>query len=125
MSGVRTRLVADRVPVEIVSFSVDPGTDTPEVLKKYARERNADFDDWRFLTGPIDQVKQVIVEGFKQSIQVDSAQAGQPQSILHGSHFVLVDRDLNIRGFYPSDDEGLLRLTRDARIVANEAKDEG
>lgn len=125
MAGVRTRLVGDRVPVRVVSFTVDPETDTPEVLKKYAQERSADYDDWRFLTGPLDQVKHVVVEGFKQGMQDAPTQAGQPQSILHGSHFVLVDRDLYIRGYYASDEEGLLRLTRDARIVASEAADEG
>lgn len=122
MSGVRGKLVADRVPVRIVSFTVDPETDTPEVLKRYAQERGADFDDWRFLTGPIDQVKRVIVEGFKQGMERQpAAQAGQPEAILHGSHFVLVDRDLFIRGYYASDEEGLQRLVRDARIVASES----
>jgi protein SCO1/2 len=118
MAGVRTRLVGDRVPVRIVSFTVDPQTDTPEVLKQYARERSADFEDWRFLTGPLDEIKRVIVEGFKQGMSPQPAQAGQPQSILHGSHFVLVDADLYIRGYYASDGDGLLRLARDARILA-------
>jgi protein SCO1 len=125
MAGVRSRLVGDRVPVRIVSFSVDPVTDTPAVLKQYAKERSADFPDWRFLTGPLDQVKRVIVEGFKQSLSPQPAQVGQPQAILHGSHFVLVDRNLYIRGYYASDEEGLLRLTRDARILAAESRDEG
>jgi protein SCO1/2 len=125
MAGVRTRLVGDRVPVRIVSFTVDAQTDTPAVLKQYARERSADFDDWRFLTGPLDQVKHVIVEGFKQGIQPQPAQAGQPQAILHGSHFVLVDRELYIRGYYASDGDGLLRLARDARILAEHRGGEG
>jgi protein SCO1 len=125
MAGVRTRLVGDRVPVRIVSFTVDPATDTPAVLKQYAKERSADFDDWRFLTGPLDQVKHVIVEGFKQGIQRQPSVAGQPQAILHGSHFVLIDRELYIRGYYSSDEDGLLRLTRDARILASETGDRG
>lgn len=125
MAGVRSRLVGDRVPVRIVSFSVDPVTDTPAVLKQYAKERSADFPDWRFLTGPLDQVKHVIVEGFKQGLQPQPAQAGQPQAILHGSHFVLIDRELYIRGYYASDEDGLLRLARDARILASESKERG
>jgi protein SCO1 len=125
MAGVRSRLVGDRVPVRIVSFSVDPVTDTPAVLKQYAKERSADFDDWRFLTGPLDQVKHVIVEGFKQGVQPQPSVAGQPQAILHGSHFVLIDRDLYIRGYYSSDEDGLLRLTRDARILADSSGKRG
>jgi protein SCO1/2 len=122
MAGVRTRLVGDRVPVRIVSFTVDPQTDTPAVLKQYARERSADHADWRFLTGPIDEIKRVIVEGFKQGLSPQPAQAGQPQAILHGSHFVLVDAELYIRGYYASDGDGLLRLARDARMLAEDAK---
>jgi protein SCO1/2 len=125
MAGVRTRLVGDRVPVKIVSFSVDPATDTPAVLKQYAKERSADYPDWRFLTGPIDQIKQVVVDGFKQGLSSQPGAPGQPQAILHGSHFVLVDRDLYIRGYYASDDEGLLRLARDARILAAERGERG
>jgi protein SCO1/2 len=124
MAGVRGKLVAERVPVQIVSFSVDPATDTPQVLKKYAGERSADFADWSFLTGPVDQIKHVLVEGFKQAYSHEPAQAGHAASILHGSHFVLVDRGFQIRGYYPSDDEGLLKLVRDARILAAE-KEQG
>jgi protein SCO1 len=125
MGRVRGRLVGDRVPVRIVSFTVDPETDTPEVLKQYASERSADYPDWRFLTGPLDQIKRVIVDGFKQGLSRQPAQAGQAQAILHGSHFVLVDRDLYIRGYYASDEDGLLRLTRDARVIAAEPRNEG
>jgi protein SCO1/2 len=124
MAGVRGKLVAERVPVRIVSFSVDPGTDTPAVLKKYAVQRHADYPDWRFLTGPIEDIKHVLIEGFKQAYERQPEQAGQAASILHGSHFVLVDRASRIRGYYPSDEDGLLKLVRDARILAAE-KEQG
>jgi protein SCO1/2 len=120
MSGVRGRLVGDRADVRYVSFSVDPAHDTPAVLKKYALEHGADLPDWRFLTGPLQQVEQVIVSGFKQALQPGPEVAGKARSILHGSHFVLIDRALSIRGYYPSDEEGLLRLARDARILLAE-----
>jgi protein SCO1/2 len=123
MSGVRTQLAPVRSQVQIVSFSVDPANDTPAVLKRYAEKHNADQPDWSFLTGPVDPMKQLIVDGFKQSLSSEPAEAGKAAGILHGSHFVLVDRQLDIRGFYRSDQEGLLRLARDARIlVAEKAK---
>ena len=37
--------------VQIVSFTVDPDKDTPDVLKKYAAAYSADPDRWWFLTG--------------------------------------------------------------------------
>ena len=120
MSGVRTQLAPVRGQVRFVSFSVDPGHDRPDVLKQYAQKHNADQPDWSFLTGPVDQVKQVVVDGFKQTLELTPGEAGKANGILHGSHFVLVDKNLDIRGFYPSDDEGVLRLTRDARILVAE-----
>jgi protein SCO1/2 len=120
MAGVRGRLVGDRKQVRYVSFSVDPEHDTPAVLKKYAIEHSADRSDWSFVTGPLDQVKRVIVSGFKELREVSPEQAGKANAILHGSHFVLIDRQLAIRGYYPSDQEGLLRLARDAAILLAE-----
>jgi protein SCO1/2 len=120
MSGVRTQLAPIRSSVRFVSFSVDPGNDRPEVLKQYAQKHGADQADWSFLTGPADEIKQVVVDGFKQTLEQSDDEPGKAPGILHGSHFVLVDRNLDIRGFYPSDDEGTLRLMRDARILAAE-----
>jgi protein SCO1 len=120
MASVRTRLAAERSELRFVSFSVDPAHDTPDVLKRYARAHDADQPDWSFLTGPAERVQAVILDGFKQSVERAPAAEGQAQTILHGSHFVLVDRASFIRGYYRSDQEGLLNLERDARIVLAE-----
>jgi len=117
LASVRARLVADRVPIRYVSFTVDPATDTPEVLAKYAREHHVDFDDWRFLTGDVEKIKAVIVQGFKQALSEQPGEAGKPANVLHGTHFVLVDGASQVRGYYRSDEEGLLTLARDARIL--------
>src|SRR5699024_4569196 len=37
--------------IELVSFSVDPDYDTPEVLKEYSEDYEADLSNWTFLTG--------------------------------------------------------------------------
>ena len=125
MAGVRTQLAPVRDQVRFVSFSVDPEHDTPGVLKQYAKKHNVDQPDWSFVTGPIDQVKQVVVSGFKQTLEQTPSAAGKAAGILHGSHFVLVDRNLDIRGFYRSDEEGLLRLERDARVLVAEHDAQG
>jgi protein SCO1/2 len=117
LAGLRTRLRGDRSFVRYVSFSVDPETDTPPVLKRYAAERGADREDWRFLTGSLADIKQVVVSGFKQSMQPVPEKDGEPANILHGSHFVLIDGERVIRGYYRSDQEGLLTLARDARVL--------
>jgi protein SCO1/2 len=52
-----------RSKVHFVSISLDPGTDDPEALRRYARERGADLTSWSFLTGPREAVAEV-VQGF-------------------------------------------------------------
>lgn len=44
-------LLADREDVVLLSLTVDPMTDTPEVLNKFAEKIGAKPDDWLFLTG--------------------------------------------------------------------------
>jgi protein SCO1/2 len=46
--------------VRFVSISLDPSKDTPEVLASYARERGLDMPGWSFLTGPPDDVAEVV-----------------------------------------------------------------
>ncbi len=44
--------VANDPHVQLVTFTVDPQTDTPAVLAKYADKYGADPNRWWFLTGP-------------------------------------------------------------------------
>jgi protein SCO1/2 len=87
----------------LVSFSVDPAYDTPPVLTAYAGVHRASPRTWAFLTGAPDAVKRVVVEGLKVSMgrdaggPIDAADFG---SIFHGTHLVLVDPLLRIRGYY-------------------------
>ncbi len=43
----------------LLSITLDPQFDTPEVLADYARRWHADPRNWRFLTGPDDQIRAV------------------------------------------------------------------
>lgn len=117
MADLRLGIVRRGAKVHFVSFSIDPETDTPEVLRAYAEKRGAAHDDWLFLTGSIDAIKRVVVAGFKQTVEPDPE---RPDNILHGSHFVLVDREGAIRGFFRSDPDGLLALSQAARQLAQE-----
>lgn len=120
MSDLRLGLTRKETGVKFVSFSIDPETDTPDVLAAYAKKRGADFPDWYFGTGSIDAIKDVVVGGFKQAVQPDP---DRKDNILHGSHFVLVDQSGAIRGFYRSDADGLLALSRAATQLSTEGKD--
>jgi protein SCO1/2 len=49
-----------RIPgVALVSVTIDPSYDTPEVLAGYARRYGANPERWRFLTGPDPEIQRV------------------------------------------------------------------
>jgi protein SCO1/2 len=101
--------------IELVSFSVDPENDTPAVLLAYARRFDAELQHWSFLTGELDVVKRTVVDGFKLALDGKADPAADNGGIIHGSHLVLVDRTLTIRGYYRTDDDDdMARLLEDA-----------
>jgi protein SCO1/2 len=104
-----------RPDLRFVSISVDPEHDTPQVLAAYAARFGADPARWRFLTGPLADIERTVVQGFKIHVGAPTPNALDPSliDIMHGEHFVLVDRDGAIRGYYRADDEGLAALRAD------------
>ena len=58
------RLVADAPDVRLVSFTVDPRSDTPSVLAKFADGYHADTNRWLFLTGDKAELYRVIETSF-------------------------------------------------------------
>lgn len=83
--------------VEIVSFSVDPAVDQPEVLKDYGKKFNVDFNNWSFLTGySQEEIETFARESFKALVK-------KPESgdqVIHGTDFYLVDQDGVMRKTY-------------------------
>ncbi len=90
--------------LRFVSFSVDPVTDTPHVLSRYAARFDAVHPTWLFLTGETTEMKAVVVGGLKQLMERAPASGTTPETVLHGSRFVLVDATATIRA-YPDPKE--------------------
>ncbi len=103
----RSRL-EDRV--ELLTITVDPVTDTPEVLTGYADKLGADLDNWRFLTGSPDMIESFVVGGFKLAIGEREEVEPGVFDIAHSTKLALVDRFGNIRGYYSIDNDGLAEL---------------
>lgn len=103
MKDVQDRAKLARLDLKLVSFSVDPENDTPGVLAEYATAHEADPAMWSFLTGDPEKIRESVVNGLK----VAAEPIGKDQdlaSVFHGSHFVLVDAQNRIRGYYDSAD---------------------
>jgi protein SCO1/2 len=110
--------VAQKRGVKLVSISVDPGTDTPQVLSLYAERYRADSEHWLFLTGAQDQIRRLVHEGFRLSIAPAGPGSAEAGVILHSPRFVLVDKETQIRGYYDSRDaQALERLRKDVATL--------
>src|SRR5262249_22626647 len=80
--------------VELVSITLDPKRDTPEVLRQYARNFGADRAAWHFLTGRPEQVESVIA-AWGMWARSDASGA-----IDHPSRIFLLDRQGHEREIY-------------------------
>src|SRR5881227_3715982 len=68
----------EQTDVHLVSFSVDPERDTPEVLRGYAEKLRAEPKRWDFLTGPKSAIYDLSHNGFKLAISDGNGEAGIP-----------------------------------------------
>ena len=104
---------APKDSTRLVSFTVDPARDTPEVLAAYGKHFKAEPGRWFFLTGPTETLDHLCRQTFLLG-NVDS-------TLQHSTRFVLIDRHSQIRGFYLSDEaESIPRLIADATRLAKE-----
>lgn len=103
--------------IGLLSVSVDPDHDTPEVLARYAGWAHA-APQWVFLTGSRDAVWRLIVEGFK--LPVGEAPDDPQMPIFHSQKFVLVDSAGRVRGLYDGlEADGRTALLADLEHVLN------
>ncbi|MFO7156098.1 MAG: SCO family protein [Pseudomonadota bacterium] len=119
MARLQSEIPAD-LPVRLVSFSVDPRHDTPEVLREYGEKYGQDPRRWTFLTGDFEAVLKAVEEGFRIGVKGVEDPNASPFDIVHGEHFVLIDRKGRIRGYYPNAEPDLRQLVRDAKRLARE-----
>jgi len=114
--------LSGRDDVRLVSFSVDPDYDTPEVLSAYAREHGADTSRWLFLTGSRDVLHALIGKGFHLAVsRAPDGSASPGDLITHSDRLVLVDRKGRIRGYYHgSETASVRRVLDDIDLLAGE-----
>jgi protein SCO1/2 len=108
----------EKSDVHLVSVSVDPEKDTPEVLRGYADKLNAQRGRWDFLTGPKATIFDLSRNAFKLGIADRGADSAEP---IHSTRLVLVDRRGEIRGYYDATSpDGITNLIADTRHLLRE-----
>ena len=83
--------------VKLLSFSVTPDIDTPEVLRKYANEKGVNDAKWNLLTGDKKAIYYLARQSF---LAVKTETTGELYDMVHTENFILVDKNKRIRGFY-------------------------
>ena len=108
----------EKTDVHLVSFSVDPEKDTPQVLRGYADKLQADPKRWDFLTGTKSAIYKLSHDGFKLAVSDGSGEQGIP---VHSTRMVLVDRRGDIRGYYDATEaDAITKLVADTSHLLRE-----
>jgi len=120
MQELNTKLKKARGNVELVTFTVDPEYDSPEVLKAFGEQQGADPASWKFLTGMPDAIQKIVVTGLLQPIAKEPD--GTPA---HSTRIVLVDADGWLRGYQDGlDPEAVQKLMVDIGELLREGSAE-
>jgi protein SCO1/2 len=108
----------EKTDIHLVSFTVDPEKDTPEVLQAYAEKLHAQPNRWDFLTGDRAAIYALARDGFKLAVSDGTDVAGMP---VHSTRVVLVDRRGVIRGYYDAlAPDAVTKLLADANHLFRE-----
>ena len=87
----------------ILSHTLDPTHDTPELLKDFASKLGVEDDKtWHFLTGDQEKIFEIGQTSYMTTAMADQA---EPGGYLHSGAFILVDQNGHIRGVYDGTKE--------------------
>jgi len=120
ITGGDVRNKIDTSIVQFISFSIDPQTDSVRRLKEYADRFGVNPDNWWMLTGNRDSIYRFAFEELK--VDQFSTEPINPDFV-HTSRFVLLDKNMVVRGFYDGldrDSTSLSQLARDIGLLMME-----
>lgn len=89
--------IKDNPKVMLLSHSVTPDIDTPEVLKAYAKDKGVIDSKWNLVTG---NKKDIYYIARKSYLAVKTTNSDELYDMVHTENFILVDDKGRIRGFY-------------------------
>lgn len=114
------KITNSQLPLQIVSFTVDPEFDTPETLNRFAGTVAANPNIWTFVTSDQDKLKSLIENGFKLAMG-ERTEASDLIDIAHAQKLVLVDAQGRVRGYYDASAAGVDEIFYRAEAVVGES----
>lgn len=123
MARLQERYEKHDVDVGLVTFTVDPAVDTPQVLSAYAEGVGADRDRWRFVTGDVEAARTLVIEGFRLPVEPEPVKPDGTYDIVHSMRLAIVDGNGGVRGFYETDEMGLDEIFHRSQHVIRDARE--
>ncbi len=87
----------DEPQFSILSHSIDPEYDQPEILKSYAEKNNANPLKWNFVTGDKEEIYDLCENYYMAYAKADSLAEG---GYVHSGFLILVDKHKFVRAAY-------------------------
>jgi protein SCO1/2 len=109
----------EREDFAIASFTIDPETDTPKVLKEYAERYGVKSLNWHFLTGDIEDIHALSNVGFNIFAGINPEVSG---GFEHQGYFALIDKNGFIRSRKRQSWKSKNILSRNGRGRSENAK---
>ncbi|WP_454802571.1 SCO family protein [Mucilaginibacter phyllosphaerae] len=107
---------------KIISHTIDPKHDSVAVLKKYADKLGISGNSWWLLQGNKEDTYNLGQKNYLVAVKQDD---GTPGGYVHQGWFVLVDKQLRIRGYYDGTDEKqVAKMIADIKILRAEVNTE-
>ena len=104
--------------VMLLSHTVMPDIDTPEVLKAYALKKGVIDSKWNLVTGKKEDIYYIARKSY---LAVKTTDSSELYDMVHTENFVLVDSKKRIRGFYDGTNlEEAKRLLEDIKFLSGE-----
>ena len=124
--------------VQLVTFTVDPERDRPDVLKRFSGLYHMDPSNWVFLTGTSDQID-ILIKGLSLYVErvyyidgtpvpeasLPNPEADTPYLVNHTDRLFLVDRQGNVRALPPGSRTDIDNAMHLIQQLVNEKKSGG
>lgn len=111
------RQYKDRTDFMILSHTVDPETDSVQVLSEYARRIGATLPVWQLLTGPKETLYAAARHDYLLAVE-DTAGKGTADDFIHTEYVALLDQQRRIRGFYDATNKtAMQQLIKDIKTL--------